>query len=318
MTHSGGMVNDALHSSDKPFLRAAGAMGEPSEWRFRRAHRALFRGVYIGAETPVTHQLLAEGALLLAEPGSYLSHYTAARLWGGIVPDHPDVHVTYPRMRAQCSGISAHRPKIRQHVVRWKGLPVTSPIQTFLDMSHLLGLVDLVVLGDSLVRRKRFTPEHLVALAEKHSGPHSRLARRAARLVRTGVDSAMETKLRLLIVLAGLPEPEVDHRVHDNDGGLLRRYDLSYLAYRLIIEYDGRQHAESREQWHHDIERDEELDDGGIRRLVMVSNDIHRTPARTLGRITRAMARQGMAVPPLKDEWRRHFPSRPGDLAMLA
>ena len=312
------MVNDAPHPSDKPFLRAAEAPGELSEWRFRRAHRALVRGVYVGAQTPVTHELLAQGALLLAEPGSYLSHHTAARLWGGIVPDHPDVHVTYPRMRAQCSGISAHRPKARQQVVRWKGLPVTGPIQTFLDMSHVLGLVDLVVLGDSLVRRKRFTPDSLVALAEKHGGPHSKLARRAARLVRAGVDSAMETKLRLLIVLAGLPEPEVDHRVHDSDGTLLRRYDLAYLAHRLIIEYDGRQHAESEDQWHHDIERDEELDDDGIRRLVMVSNDIHRTPARTLGRITRAMRKRGMAVPPLKDEWRRHFPSRPGDLALPA
>lgn len=318
MFHSGAMEFDATKPSDSPFLRADEAGDHLSDWRFRRAHRALFRGVYVAAQTPVTHRLLAEGALLLAEPGSYLSHHTAARLWGGVVPDHPDVHVTYPRMRAQCFGIAAHRPKARQHVVRWRGLPVTGPIQTFLDMSHLLGLVDLVILGDSLVRRKRFTPDHLVTLAEKHSGPHSRLARRAARLVRAGVDSAMETKLRLLIVLAGLPEPEVDHRVHDSDGTLLRRYDLAYLAHRLIIEYDGRHHAESEEQWHHDIDRDEELDDGGVRRLVIVSKDIHSTPARTLGRITRAMRQRGMTVPPLKDEWRRHFADRAGDLALPA
>lgn len=312
------MEFDASHPRGRPFLRSAGAEDQLSDWRFRRAHRALFRGVYVGAQTPVTQRLLAEGALLLAEPGSYISHHTAARLWGGVVPDHADVHVTYPKMRAQCTGIAAHRPKARQHVVQWNGLPITGPVQTFLDMSHLLGLVDLVILGDSLVRRKRFTPEHLVALAEKHSGPHSRLARRAARLVRSGVDSPMETKLRLLIVLAGLPEPTVDHRVHDSDGTLLRRYDLSYLAHRLIIEYDGRQHAESEEQWHHDIDRDEELDDGEVRRLVIVSKDIHSTPARTLARITRAMKQRGMTVPPLKDEWRRHFVSRAGDLALPA
>ena len=118
----------------------------------------------------------------------------------------------------------------------------------------------------------------------------------------------METRLRLLIVLAGLPEPEVDHRVHDDDGTLLRRYDLSYLPFRLIIEYDGRQHAESDEQWLSDIGRDEALDDEQIRRLVVVSRDIYSTPANTLARITRAMRRAGMPVPRLR---RRVAPTLP-------
>lgn len=304
--------------NDRPFLRSESGADQLSTWRFRRAHRALFRGVYVGTETPVTLRLLGEAALLLAEPRSYLSHHTAAQLWGGVVPDEADVHVTYPRMRAQCLGIAAHRPKARQHVVRWMGLPLTAPAQTFLDMSHVLGLVDLVVLGDSLVRKKRFTPDELVALAENHRGPYSRLARRAARLVRAGVDSPMETRLRLLIVLAGLPEPEVDHRVFDDDGNLLFRYDLSYLEWRLIIEYDGRQHAESEEQWHQDIDRDEQLDDRELRRLVVVAKDIYRTPGHTLTRIVRAMRRQGMAVPSLTDEWRRHFPTRESGIALPA
>ena len=115
--------------------------------------------------------------------------------------------------------------------------------------------------------------------------------------MRAGVDSPMETRLRLLIVLAGLPEPEVDHRAHDDDGTLLRRYDLSYLPFRLIIEYDGRQHAESDEQWLSDIGRDEALDDERIRRLVVVARDIYSTPANTLARIPRALRRAGVPVP---------------------
>ncbi|HET9631190.1 MAG TPA: DUF559 domain-containing protein [Terrabacter sp.] len=106
--------------------------------------------------------------------------------------------------------------------------------------------------------------------------------------------------------------------MHDHDGTLLRRYDLSYLPYRLIIEYDGRQHAESEEQWLTDLARDETLDDEQIRRLVVVSRDIYSTPGNTLARITRAMRRAGMPVPRLRDEWRRHFPARPGDLAVPA
>ena len=41
-------------------------------------------------------------------------------------------------------------------------------------------------------------------------GRGCRLARRAASLAREGVDSPQETRLRLLLVLAGLPEPRVN------------------------------------------------------------------------------------------------------------
>ena len=289
-----------------------------TDGRLRRSHIALFRGVHVERRVPVTLAVRIQAALLVVTPGSIVSHYTAATVWGGIVPAHPDIHISSPRNRTRRDGITAHRIKEGQEVVRFRGFRLTSPVQTFLDLAHCLTLVDLVVLGDSLVRRGRTTPAQLLSATRRHHGPYSRLARKAAALVRSGVDSAMETRLRLLIVLAGLPEPEVDHRVHDDDGTLLRRYDLSYLPYRLIIEYDGRQHAESEEQWLTDIGRDEALDDEQIRRLVVVSRDIYSTPEYTLARITRAMRRAGMPVPRLGDEWRGHFPGRPGDISVPA
>lgn len=301
-----------------PVLRMEALKQGLTDARLRRSHVPLFRGVHLDRGSTITLRARVEAALKVVTPGSHVSHHTAARFWGGVVPDHPDIHVSSPRNRTRREGITAHRRKVGQQVMTWRGLRLTSPTQTFLDMAHCLTLVDLVVLGDSLVRRKRTTPEALASRAREKAGPYSRLARRAAALVRPGVDSPMETRLRLLIVLAGLPEPEVDHRVHDEDGALLRRYDLSYLPFPLIIEYDGRQHAESDEQWLTDIGRDEVLDDERIRRLVIVSPDIYSTPANTLVRITKAMRQAGMPVPRLRDEWRRHFPGRPGDLAVPA
>ena len=300
-----------------PFRRSEAPAGLTA-WDLRRRYRAPFHGVYVSVYEPLTAALLARAALLVAEPDSYVSHHTAARLLGAVVPDDPDVHVTSRRHRVRGEGLAGHRAKVGQRVVRWRGIRMTSPVQTFLDLAHQLSLVDLVVLGDSVVRRRRTTPEELVSATRERRGPYSRLARRAAALVRAGVDSPMETRLRLLIVFAGLPEPEVDHRVHDDDGTLLRRYDLTYLPFPHIIEYDGRQHAESDEQWLTDLGRDEALDDARIRRLVIVSRDIYSTPAATLARITKAMRAAGMPVPRLNDEWRRYFPSRPGDLAVPA
>src|SRR5206468_3515878 len=122
--------------------------GHVTTWRLRREHRALFRGVYISREADVDVRTLAQAALLRAESGAYVSHYTAALMWGGVVPDDPDIHLSYPRNRARCSGISAHRQKEGQEAVTFRGIHLTSPIQTFLDMAHVLSLVDLVVLGD--------------------------------------------------------------------------------------------------------------------------------------------------------------------------
>lgn len=315
MRHAVGMAKSPIRH--EPFVRSPDDTQTMSEWDLRTKHRALFHGVYVLREAEVDDRLLAQAALLIASPGSYISHHSAARLWGGTVPDNADTHVTSPRVRLKSTGVAGHRRKDAQQVVVLRGIPMTSALQTFFDMSHLLSLVDLVVLGDSLVKAKRFTPERLVAHAASVRGPHSRLARRAAGLVRSGVDSPMETRLRLLIILAGLPEPAVDHRIHDRAGNLLYRFDLCYVGWGLIIEYDGVLHSLP-EQWMIDIGRDEQLDIWKIRRLVIVSPDIYRTPANTLRRIVGAMAAAGMPVPVLQDEWRRHFFSRPGDIASPA
>ena len=129
---------------------------------------------------------------------------------------------------------------------------------------------------------------------------HSRRARRGAAYVRDGVDSPMETRLRMLLVLAGLPEPEVNHKIRDARGWVLRRLDLSYPAARLIVEYDGRHHAESRGQWKSDLERREELDEQDWRLIVVVSDGIFKHPEHTIARVARALRSRGVRVGPLR------------------
>ncbi len=55
-----------------------------------------------------------------------------------------------------------------------------------------------------------------------------------------GVDSPMVTRLRMLIVLAGLPEPKVNLVIRDEYGHPVRRYDLGYEKSRTLVEYDAR------------------------------------------------------------------------------
>ncbi len=142
--------------------------------------RRLFHDVYIEATAPITPAVLARGALLIAEPGSHISHHTAARLWGGVVPDTDRTDVTSSRVRLRTAGILGHRVRGADEVTRLDGIPLTTPIQTFLDLGLHLDLVDLVVLGDSLVKNGRTTVAALLGAAELRRGPGSCRARQAA------------------------------------------------------------------------------------------------------------------------------------------
>lgn len=278
--------------------------------RFRR----LLYDLYVDASVPITTQLLASVALEISPAGSFVSHYTAAALWGAVVPKHSEVHITVPGTlgRTRRSGIRAHAGTGRPAPTMLRGLPMSTAIQTFLDLAGLgLDLIDLVVLGDSLVKKCRVSPEQLQVATRAWSGKGAKRARRAARFVRDGVDSPMETRLRLLIVLAGLPEPMVNLIVRAPDGSWRLRFDLCYEAYRLIVEYDGRQHADDQEQWHRDIDRREELDTMGWRLIIVTHRHLRDDPLGVLSRIRTALLERGATRlhREFRTEYQRHFPT---------
>lgn len=144
-------------------------------------YRRLFTGVYTYADNQRMHQVAAWAGIGASKDSEAVaSHYTAAELWGAIVPPTSQVHVTVP------SGHTTMRPRgLVVHTgdrarVRRRGVPATSPAQTFVDMARYLGLVDLVVLGDSLVRTTHAAPADLVMAASIARTRNVRLARRAA------------------------------------------------------------------------------------------------------------------------------------------
>lgn len=261
----------------------------------RRSDRATFQSRAADAQT----ELAGRGVL---------SHFTAAKVLRGVVPDHASIHVTSRSpIRVRRTGMVAHRTRRAFDVVEVGGLRVTTAERTFMDLAPMMDLVSLVVLGDSLVRRGWTTPDRLRTAARQWRGSGVGLARRAAHLVRERVDSPRETLVRLLMVLAGLPEPTVDHRILDSRGELLYRLDLAYEKVRLGIEFDGRHHANSDDQWLHDLERREDLDGRRWRLVVIVGKHLFTQPEDVLDRIVAAARSQGMSLPIPTSEWRPHF-----------
>lgn len=297
-----------------PFTRAAGMQAGIPARDFRGSRfRQLLRAVYVDGDVEVTPRIRALAALTLFRSSAFASHVSAARVYGVPVPAFPDEHVSVvdPDHRRVRDGVRCHvRPSPQVRVVA--GVRVSAPVQMFVEMSSLLTLVDLVVVGDHLVRKGRASCDELIAGCVDVPGAAGRLARRAAALVRQGVDSPMETRLRLLIVLAGIPEPEVNLTIRDVLGDPIRRYDLAWPLVRVIVEYDGRHHVERVEQWQSDLERREQIDDDDWRILVVISNGIFVEPGATVDRVFRLLRRRGLSGLPAEpgDAWRPHFPGR--------
>ena len=275
----------------------------------------LFHNVYVDRQRTRTLPLRVEAALRVAPPTAMASHHTAALLWGGAVPRHSAIHLTVPAGHdCRVDGIRTHRFLSVERPVLRAGLRLTSPERTVCDLANQLDLLELVTLGDRLVRRGVTSPERLIAAADDWSGPRARLARRAMRLVRPGVDSPPESRLRLLVVLAGLPEPTVNHILRDPvTGEWLRRFELAYRDLLLAIEYQGRWHRQSEEVWASDIRRREDTDRRTWRIIEVIADDLDHDPLQTLRRIETARRERGApAVTRFNEDYRAFFPGVPG------
>jgi hypothetical protein len=271
--------------------------------------RRVFAGVVVATVVPDTVVVRARAALLLAPEGGVASHWTAARLWGGVVPDNEWTHISFMRdVHFRVGGIKHHRFRHRLDIKSRHGVPVTSPQQTFCHLAKHLGLVDLVALGDRLVKKNRCSTADLLAYAHGWAGQCRDESLRAAHLVRDRVDSVPETALRLLMVLAGLPEPDVDIRLFDRDGRVRFRIELGYEGARLAIEYDGRWHDEEAQRLHDETRRTTLTNEEGWTFVIVKADDLYGHPEQLLVRLVSALHAHGIPVPAvLSDDWRQHF-----------
>ena len=206
---------------------------------------------------------------------------------------------TLPRRR----GIAGHRLKVRGgDLVEIDGLRLTSVARTWVDLGSVLPIDDLVVAGDAIVSEhaRHVGPPKvaMVPLGELRAfvdGAHSihgvQKARLALDLLRVGVDSPPESKLRLLLDDASLPEFTPNCRVDD----LLNRpvwTDLGCPRFRTCLEYDGVHHL-TPEQQALDSYRDQRVTDAGWRQVKINSIDMSHGPDWVASRVRQALRKQG-------------------------
>ncbi len=256
---------------------------------------------YHGVRTSGEPQsVLARARALSARmtPDQYFSHTTAALLLTLRMPENfheATLHITSvrPHRAARLAGVTGHESDDASVVVV-RGMRVLNAIDTWMQLSGILDLDDLVVMGDGLVSRRNplTTLANVAEAVSRYRGRGARRLREAASLVRAGTDSARETMLRLIVVRAGFPEPEVNGVIVNSFGAEIAHGDLVFRRYRTILEYEGRHHATDARQFAIDIARlDEVMEERW--RVIRVDGSLMARRATLLGKLERALRHGG-------------------------
>jgi hypothetical protein len=101
-------------------------------------------------------------------------------------------------------------------------------------------------------------------------------------------ESPMETRLRWLLLSAGLPLPQVQADLYDNAGEFVGRADLYYPPAHLVVEFDGGNH---RDRLVDDNRRQNLILNAGYHILRFSGTDLRTRPDVVIAQVRAAMGR---------------------------
>lgn len=191
-----------------------------------------------------------------------------------------EITVPAPSSVTTRAGIVVRRRALEAvDVVRIHELPVASVRRTLHDVAALLSLTESVVLADRALHLGRIKRDQLLL--------GNRLPR-IAEFVEPLSESPMETRLRMLPVLAGLPRPQAQVPIRNRFFKVIARVDLYYPEARLGLEYDGATHKDSIAA---DDRRQNLLTAAGVRLLRFTASDIYNSPELVVSQIRAELKR---------------------------
>jgi hypothetical protein len=173
-------------------------------------------------------------------------------------------------------------------IVVVRGFRTTSMLRTLSDFSHRVSLVEAVVVADMALHAGLIQRAHLSEWVCRHRGRKGvRAERLMLKFAEGGAESPMETRLRMLLVMNGLPRPEVQVTIRDDAGSVVGRPDLYYREHRLGLEYDGETHRASLVE---DNRRQNRLLLADVRLLRFTSADVLRKPESVVSQVRNALS----------------------------
>lgn len=275
----------------KPFIGSeALANGAIRKHELRSRYVAVFPDIYVPKGAELTLRQRAEAAWLWSRREGVIAGLTASALHGAKwVDDTSPIELVWSNARRP-RGIRTYDMRLRtdEFITAW-GLRVTTPARTAFDIGRRGKIDDAVARLDALGNVTGLTAEDVHAVARAHRGARGlRQLGAALDLYDPGAESPKETWLRLLVIRAGYPRPRTQIPVRSADGRRQYYLDMGWEDIMLALEYDGEQHRVNPVQYAYDIQRSEDLDELGWKRVRAVKANRAADILRRLDRVWRS------------------------------
>lgn len=227
-----------------------------SDGEIRRLHRSgtwtsIRRGSYLPTAdaqlltAEQRHEALVRGTLSGLRGPAVVSHCSAAVILG--IPlwstSLATVHFTRPptARNGRSASMLIHACVIDPaETVVINGIVVTDAARTIADLARTLPFEQAVVAADGALQQGLTTREQLLAAAERTRGIRgSRAAMQVIAFADGRNESVGESRSRVMMHRAGIPAPQLQFEVRDDDGFLIGRSDYAWRKGRLLGEFDG-------------------------------------------------------------------------------
>lgn len=217
-----------------------------------------------------------------------LSHDAAASLWRFRTEAPGDIDVSV------ASRDPGRKPGIRIHGVgsfdlrdlrRHRGLPLTAPARTLLDLADVISRQELERAFEDAQIRRVMRCQELLAVLDRSPGRHGHAALRS--LLDLGVITRSEAEQRLLRLLraSDLAPTHVNARIGPYE------VDMVWHPQRVIVEMDGFAYHSTRAAFERDWRRDAELQAAGYRVIRVTWRQLEEDGAAVIRRLEQVLER---------------------------
>jgi very-short-patch-repair endonuclease len=276
-------------------LATAGVSRRALEHRISigRLHRIHHRVYLVGPPGDAGRITLFTAAVTACGDDALLSHFSVAEL-RGLLPRRPgDIDVTVVgRNPGERAGIRRHRvPALDERdACVHKGIAVTSPARTLLDLAAHLSRADLEQLVATAKSERLADARHVQAVLERY--PRHRGAPRLKAMMQTPggpqlTRSKNERSVLSLVRQARLKPPAMNVRPAGFE------VDAYWPQERLVVEADGFEFHRDRAAFENDRARDATLVAAGFRVIRVTWLQLDEEPFVVVGRIAQALGVAG-------------------------
>ena len=192
------------------------------------------------------HRVLARAVLRRAHPSTVLTHVSSAIEQGAPVWEHDltKVHTTRTDGRAgrrESDRVQHAGTMPAYHVKRVNGVPVSLGTRCAVEMTTISTVESALITVDGLLHAGLTTLNGVTQFAHRTRWwPNSLRTTVVLRLADRRHESAGESRTAYFCYAQGLPRPEPQVIIRDENGREVARVDFAWIRFGVFLEFDGK------------------------------------------------------------------------------